>query len=621
VGCSCADGASGAQVCQADGSFAECACLPLPDAGRLTGWASGEVALFGGWDPSGVAVTLTGPNPTLATLSDAGAYAFPSVQPGLYRLGFEKSVVLPADSGWVSADGGPASLTFADAIPELLALPGENGSVVDGAQYPLDPFTLFPGKRLASGEILPYAKSDGGAWLAWVSTSQRLELVKGDGSTSAVQVGTVLEPSNLQFAPDGSHLAFLAGVPGSTNLEVVSTGDAGAVVSLGSSAAGFQFSPDGSRIAFISDSAAGTLRIADPTGVAFWGLGSGVTSFVFSPDSSHIAFLANGALMLATTVYHSTPVQLAADVSSFHFSSDGSQIAFLDAAGMLQLATTLTGSAVQVASGVSAFLLSPDGTHIACELSATGGPMLALVSASGVGPPVQLGTHLRRYSFTADGSQLAYVLGDFNTVSLYVVPTSGSAGPVQITTVSDFFAASQFQYWLSPDGSHIAFISSEAGGLALELVDRLNPGAPIRLGGGIPPISTFFAALFSADGNHIAFLHDGQGIFGTLAVAATTGSSAPTDLGTGVINFPFSFAFSPDGSRIAYVTDFGGSNTLQIARVEGAPAVLQLEDHVRFIVEWPAADRLVGLRYQDPPVPPYDFQDGLYIFDVPRAAP
>jgi hypothetical protein len=32
-------------------------------------------------------------------------------------------------------------------------------------------------------------------------------------------------------------------------------------------------------------------------------------------------------------------------------------------------------------------------------------------------------------------------------------------------------------------------------------------------------------------------------------------------------------------------------------------------------------NRLVTTRYQNPRVPPYDFQDGLYTFDLPTPAP
>jgi hypothetical protein len=163
--------------------------------------------------------------------------------------------------------------------------------------------------------------------------------------------------------------------------------------------------------------------------------------------------------------------------------------------------------------------------------------------------------------------------------------------------------------WLgfSPDGQFIAYETDyvlhapQGGNLHVARVD--GTASPRAFG------FTANAFSFSPDSSVLAWLETASAGT-TLMIAGDSGFLPPVAVGPAS-----SYQFSPDGSRIAY----GGPHGLQVVDAHGLLVpVLLLDAAVTW--SWLDDDHILVARNVNP-VGPYAIQDGIYVVQVPRAAP
>lgn len=171
----------------------------------------------------------------------------------------------------------------------------------------------------------------------------------------------------------------------------------------------------------------------------------------------------------------------------------------------------------------------------------------------------ELDAHL--FGFTADGRRVFGVCGADANRTLYVGTTSaGVPGPLQAVAGADDV---QYLRW-SPDGDRVLFSSTQAGALALFVADvsvtppRVERVGPVAGSGRTLGSNRFHAFQWSYDGEQVAYVTTDAG--GDRLFVADMTAAVPSSV---QVNTPVAGArikgaqFSPDGRRIAALTDYG----------------------------------------------------------------
>ncbi len=182
-------------------------------------------------------------------------------------------------------------------------------------------------------------------------------------------------------------------------------------------------------------------------------------------------------------------------------------------------------------------------------------------------------THLNGFStfpdYSPDGSKIAFVgqLGTDPSDQVYVVNAATGGGLTQLTTcpVVDGFCLNDYPVW-SPDGKQIAYIHGErfdADGNALDeqvWVMDANGANKHQLSSDSRPKDQ--VPDWSPDGSRIAYASGGFGD-GQIWVMNANGSNqhqltgcAPADPLPCAIGDDFGTAWSPDGTKIAFLRSF-----------------------------------------------------------------
>lgn len=207
---------------------------------------------------------------------------------------------------------------------------------------------------------------------------------------------------------------------------------------------------------------------------------------------------------------------------------------------------------------------SPDGRYVAYRVQAgsrNGGlpPSDIYVANSDGMHPIRIthsGRHDTQVSWSPDGKHLAYVsmpAGTSGNFSIILVNRDGSGA----RKIVDGVTTVQNPSW-SPDGASIVYQSRNGLRQQLAIVPA-NGGAPRRLPGTV-------------DGNEPYWSRTGTIVFdrddGTLLLTTANGSTAMKLSAHG--SEP---SFSPDGTRIGYVSNAGGASQIFVANRDGSHAV------------------------------------------------
>jgi TolB protein len=399
---------------------------------------------------------------------------------------------------------------------------------------------------------------------------------------------------------------------------------------------GFAYSPDGARIAYWTPADSSSLMqlwVADadlrsPVKLPVTSAMLGHLP-IWSPDGSRIAVASSDSGVADIVVVNAATGEtrrvtrgkgMEGPLSWF---PDNDRLAyFATAAG-----GTFMGGVVSVASGATRPLApgekhphigapSPDGSHVAYFVG-DGSRFTIWVADSNGTNPRQLTTEgfeiLEQYQeWSPDGKALLYESRRTGTTDLWIVPIDGGK-PRQLTRdVRNDYSAS----W-SPDGKWIAFLSDRgrqtdvwvvpsAGGDEIRLTDtRAIETAPLQWQRGTSSLSfitgtqqsevwalnvadgtetrltpdTVRADFFniSPDGKQLdVVLNRGPGVHELVVMPVAGGAMRSVVSGAKLILRPW---WSPDGSKIVFESDRGGSQDVWVVDAAGGPP--------RQLVNWP----------------------------------
>jgi Tol biopolymer transport system component len=498
---------------------------PGPDgpSSPLLSWSMGSLAGVASFVAYQSGAPITESNKALATPRVSGELQVPvSLFPGsgVQRFRVEARNVL--------GQAGPLSVELAvdtafrlayradqdiDNAIELYVVAGTGGGTTKVNHPPL-----------ASGRtVKEFAWSPDGSRLAYRANQDAFE--RTDLHVAAASGGAAIKVSELplenlrevlQFAwsPDGSRLAYTANQEAVNRIDlyvVAATGGATTKLSVlptaGQKVGVFAWSPDGSRLAYVADQTTpGTaeLYVVAATGGAATKLSAlpgndrDVVDLAWSPDGSRLAYRANQDAINLTDLYVvAAPGGAVTKVSAL-------------------VASTNSKSVV-------GFAWSPDGSRLAYfgDQVTVNVRELYVVAATG-GTATKVSTfpennrNVRAFAWSPDGSRLAYIADQTTPGAgdLYVVAATGGAATKLSVLQDDSRDVVRFAW--SPDGSRLAYGADQDKPDAIELYV-----APAT-GGGATKVS------------------------GPLAAVAGTGITNP---------IAFAFAWSPDGSRLAYIND------------------------------------------------------------------
>lgn len=437
-----------------------------------------------------------------------------------------RSFLVIAASCILGACGGNES-----ALPSAIALSP------DGARQ--TSFSYSPdGKRIAYWS----PPTDSGAnWQLWMANADLSAPVK-----LSAQVW-FSEPPLALWSPDGGRIAAASSEFGASNVVVVpAAGGAAQRLTQGS---GLEF-----PIAWYRGG----------EGLSYFGTAAGgdIKSFVVSLKTRVSASLAPGE----KRPFLGSP------------SPDGSHMAYFVVDGprtTIWVADSTGGNARQLTTEGFEVLeqyqeWSPDGKELLYESRRTGTLDLWILPIDG-GKPRQLTRDVRNDSrgvWSSDGKWVAFLSDRGHQTDVWVVPAAGGAEQ----RVTDTPAEEQPVMAWRPGTHTLAYgVKTEKSGVwALDLADakerRLTPDS-LRTG--------WFNV--SPDGKQVNFVIERGGGIEDLAVVPITGGAARILVaGGGTVQQPF---WSPDGSKIVYVSDRGGSDDIWVVDVAGGAP--------RQLVNWP----------------------------------
>jgi hypothetical protein len=556
-------------------------------------------------DSSGTTVTATLGTMTFTTTTAAdGTYHFDGVPTGVYRIDF-------------SYDG------HAEYIPEVLALGGSTGQIIDGALYPLatNPIKLPVARRLTGAGDVLYAVDGANVLLQTAgadtdhSDLSLLSLTSGTLTPIADDLGSGGWPA---LSPDRTHLLYEAGGLDSGGALRLVALDGSAPVTLAPVDVvlgwGYSFWPDGTRVVYRpTTTVLDTVVVGGGTATP---LATGIEAWWPHPDGKRIVYEAcvNGATtpctVWARTVDGGVPLDIIDGIgqptgdTGVALSPDGSHAAaFLgyddDAhSGQLVIGSVDSGARATLWQGVvqGAVGFSPDGRWIALI---TDGSDLRLADLTSATPSAAVvGQAATLPTFTSDGSRFVYQRDLSAQLPLFYTllqqPNGGGAEVTLGTRVSG--------YVLSPDGTHTVFVDqldASTGYGRLRIADAAGTTTTLAPGGARAPS-------FSPDGAYVEYqTADPARADGTLFFSVPATGGAAVQLAE---TYAFASIYtSPGGARVAYYGLDGIAHVIPTAggtaQAAGVGTIL-----------WATDSRLV-LDDENHPAP-FSHQSGVYVYEV-----
>jgi Tol biopolymer transport system component len=180
--------------------------------------------------------------------------------------------------------------------------------------------------------------------------------------------------SHPAYSPDGTHVAFFLGRPGSADLCVMHADGSGLVrlttiITGSADVAGLTWSPDGSQIAF---AAGGQIQIINTDGTHQHVLVAGAVFPAWSPDGTRIAFAGNGISTIAPDGSALKQISPLAAHAAISWSPDSQQLAFANQSSDITIMTAdgvvlREISHLGLADSIDDVAWSPDGAWLAYE--------------------------------------------------------------------------------------------------------------------------------------------------------------------------------------------------------------------------------------------------------------
>jgi hypothetical protein len=564
------------------------------------GGLSGVARRFGARDHGGTRVTVVGTGLSAITASD-GSWSIDSVPEGTYTLDF---------------DGG----RYRETVPQVVALAGSDGFVVDESLYPLpvSPLTLYPARRIESARNSTngFLLSSDGQRLVYsdvTATAPALKTVRLDGSlTVKLTDGTTdsnVDDGGVAFSPDGGRVAFVQG----RRLKIVDAGG-GAVLGLAAGVQNFAFAPNGQALSYQGpDPMTGqpTLFVVPAQGGAPLGLASehDITSPTWNADSTRIIYRSGiddyfrlGTVKLVSSA-GGAPAVVGGGAWDPLISPDHRRAVMQTNVNTNDGSSTLVG--VDLGSGATA-TLAGGVSHYADPVLAGSDRVLYTVNgeiywaAIAGGTPTHIGK-AQRFRVADGGSYVAFesdCTDPNGACTLQVARLDGSA-PRMIATGA-------WDYHISDDGALVLYATEQDNTLHGKLwVAPTASGTPRQVDERVEA----YAARFTRDDSHVVYPKEvGNDSRGTLRIAPVV-NGAPVTLGEGVQ--VYGWTFSPDGTHLQFDSQMGTVRRLLSAAIDGSAATLVV-DGLTDVPKWTASGVLVERRAGT--AAPYRFQDGFYSF-------
>ncbi len=575
-----------------DTTIPEMDLVVIPNRGALS--LRGTALLYGQTNHAGTRVTLVGTGLTALTAAD-GSWQIAGVAEGSYALQF-------------------ANGDYQESVPEVLALAGSTGLVLDGSPYPLSqsPLTLYRPRRIASvqggsGSLGLAISTDGRRALYIEPAASTLWVAAIDGS------GTILvadEPvDGAAITPDGLTVAYVT----NKRLQVVPTrGGPSTLLATGVFSVDNLISPDGKSIAYIATSP--TTGLAQLVVNAIGGGAAKVLPGQFydglrwSGDGTRLFYRTAGvwpsdtATVNLYTIATDTSVTIATSAHAPVLSHDGRRAIVVGNYyengetynGTLLGIDLTTGTVTTLASGVydASFVGDDRVVYRSVNGADNGTTRLSWVSIAG-GASTQYTTDDNWYVVSTDQSTLLYSACANGGCSLYVRPPF-SGSPMRLADGASSIG-------LSGDGSEVLYrttqedvgpwrLISSSGGAGLEIDARIDEW------------------YFSVDDSHFLYAgwDDADRAFRLTALSIADGTS--TLLGA-YLQFP---VMAPDLRHLALTSQPPGARVaLSVVALDGSPAK-PLYD-LAISQQWTKSSVLVGTRFGV--LAPYRFQNGIYAYD------
>jgi|GEM_PF-2835009 len=322
-----------------------------------------------------------------------------------------------------------------------------------------------------------------------------------------------------------------------------------------------------------------------------------VTSFAWSPDRTLAAFVADRdtdgqSELYVVALEGGGPVKISGaligsgDVfDGIVWSDDSQRIAYRADANVPVKAelfvTSPAGGAVRVSSasmdnagGVSSFAWQPGGTQLAhlTDNTGTGAFRINLVSATSSGPvEISSSGPQNDYRWAPDGSRLAVLLDTLNSgrSGLHTVtPTGGGLLDVSNLLGAVNPTAGVIGYAWRSDGQRLAFVADRD-------IDQLFEGHAVDASGtGLfeiaPSVSgaDVLSVSYSPSTSLVAYLETDSATFvPELRVVSDSGAGDAVLVEDDGVLGVTSYAWSPDGNRIAYLADHNVNNAADLFNV------------------------------------------------------